>query len=181
MLIQSEMIFEDTSFYRSDVEMGGRLNEFLDVEKPPMLLHCIPWKNIEPSRELRCFIFEKQLVAITQYDLYKPFGFLEENLFDVALYVNKLVSNIQDVLPYENCVLDVEVTLSQHSKNGIPGVWIIEFNPYSKISDGVLFHTEWDVNNSVLFQNQEHILIRFRPTLSKGFSEIQINRSTLSI
>jgi len=176
LLVRSQRVFEDTAWYRSDEALGGRANDFPNVTRPPMLLHCIQWKDMKPSRELRCFLFNKSLVAITQYDLYHPFGFSEEDLGVATNLIEQLVNadGFAERLPYENCVLDVEVVLSHQSKDLSPRVWVVEFNAYCKYTDSVLF--DWEEDRPILFSIPDAIVFRIRPPLSKNYNELHIGR-----
>jgi hypothetical protein len=139
-------------------------------------LHFLPWRTYTKPNELRCFIYEQKLVAVTQYYLNEPFPFKAQE-FVVVYLLEKLIAAIKQHIPYQNCVMDVEVTLK---KNGIGKVFVIEFNPYGK--DGttgpVLFH--W-VNDAVILFNSNPTEVVFRSKVSgdgKGrVDEVKINKS----
>lgn len=136
------------------------------------------WIQFEPDMEFRCFIYEGQVVAISQYRHLCYFPRLCANyrmIFDTLIsFLNELcLPVLKGVFPLDDYVLDVGIELSgavsseSTTSTGIldeaPGslaeptsatkvhkCWAIEANPYFETTDGCLF--SWDKDRGTLLR-----------------------------
>jgi hypothetical protein len=86
--------------------------------------------NLNPALEFRCFVRNKQLIAISQREM-NYFAFL----FDLRPSFKQLIQNFLDGLdfPDPNFVFDVYIP-PPHDK-----VWLIDINPWAPRTDPLLF------------------------------------------
>lgn len=82
--------------------------------------------------EFRCFVKQKQLIAISQRDYTNYYSCLEEQKEDIIDKIESFFQeNVQSHFPNDNYVLDLYL-----SKNCVV---IIDFNPFSPTTDPLLF------------------------------------------
>ena len=91
------------------------------------------WINLNPSVEFRCFVRDRQLIALCQRDL-NHFDFL----FNMQDKLRQLVqdffdSKLRDTFPDPNFTFDVYIP-PPHDK-----VWVVDFNPWAMRTDPLLF------------------------------------------
>ncbi|KAI9496185.1 D123-domain-containing protein [Zychaea mexicana] len=93
------------------------------------------WQDLQPSMEFRVFIKNKEIVAISQRDL-TFYNFLEGMKDDIEdMIFDFFEDSVQQVFPSTNYVMDVYVERERRK------VWIVDFNPFTPATDGLLF--EW--------------------------------------
>jgi len=93
------------------------------------------WYDLQPSMEFRCFVYEDELVAISQRDI-NYYEFLEGMREEIEAKINDFFeTQIQERFPDTNYVFDVYIPRHRHK------VWLIDFNPFSLTTDSLLF--EW--------------------------------------
>ncbi|OSS47977.1 hypothetical protein B5807_06365 [Epicoccum nigrum] len=91
------------------------------------------WINLNPSVEFRCFVRDRQLIALCQRDL-NHFDFL----FNMQDKLRQLVqdffdSKLRNTFPDPNFTFDVYIP-PPHDK-----VWVVDFNPWAMRTDPLLF------------------------------------------
>lgn len=106
----------------------------------PMRLTIVlkPWRALRTSGEFRCFVFRRQLIAVSQRHADTFFRFLiaEEPALarTIAAFFAEHVAT-QTQFPLESFVCDVYVTSSG-------AVRIVDIGPFGRMTDAILF--QWD-------------------------------------
>ncbi|KAF3000971.1 hypothetical protein E8E13_009277 [Curvularia kusanoi] len=102
---------------------------------PEIAYHLVlrKWINLNPSVEFRCFVRNRQLIALCQRDL-NHFDFL----FNMQDKLRQLIqeffdSKLRDSFPDPNFTFDVYIP-PPHDK-----VWVVDFNPWAMRTDPLLF------------------------------------------
>lgn len=102
---------------------------------PEIAYHLVlrKWINLNPSVEFRCFVRNRQLIALCQRDL-NHFDFLF-NMQDKLRQTiqNFFDSKLRDTFPDSNFTFDVYVP-PPHDR-----VWVVDFNPWALRTDPLLF------------------------------------------
>jgi hypothetical protein len=140
MLIQSNRVSNDLQWY------------LVYEIKTPLSIHLIKWKSFQKENEVRCFVFQRKLVAITQYFLEKHFS-LRKNEFEGVKKIEQVLDQIMDKIPYDDFVIDLEVGQT---------VYLVEFNAYGKkgTTSAVLFN--WVEDEKILLNNSPtNVCVRY--------------------
>ena len=97
--------------------------------------------NLRESREFRCFVFRKRMVAVSQ----RKEGFFEEMQSErarekvkkaiIQFFVEQVQGKFVGVVTDDKYVMDVYV-------DGRLRVFIVDFNPFYPLTDGILFTWE---------------------------------------
>lgn len=127
------------------------------------------WDNrINDQWEFRCFIYNYQLVAISQYNTYIYCSELlehKEKIYHLILSFYKYyIFNIFNSIQKPNCILDVAVFPPPPSISDLPDlvrsldsilqyIIIIELNPYNSRTGAGCFR--WDADQNILFNDQQ--------------------------
>lgn len=94
------------------------------------------WIEIDPSTEYRCFVRNNNLIAISQRDYTSYYDHIinqkDEIIEDIVLFFEE---HIKDNFPDENYVFDIY----RKRKNLVK---LVDFNPFGKVTDSLLF--EWE-------------------------------------
>jgi hypothetical protein len=159
-IIKSERCFDDL--------IAHRYHQLNDMPLAPININIVPWINCDQSRELRCFVFEKQLVAITNQfpnDDNWPFKGLEMHLIEtVNRYINDMWINYPNL--YDSAIVDIEVNRFMQPK-------LIEFNPYEKKGSTSAILFDWISDADILHNKHDEIILRYSRDRSK---EIKLKR-----
>jgi D123 len=123
---------EDTSLLQNG-ETDGEEKTEVNTSNIQYDLVLRKWVEINPSVEFRCFVRDRQLLAVTQRDL-NHFEFL-------APMIDELRNSIQDffdeklknTFPDPNFVFDVYIP-PPHKR-----VWLMDINPFAPRTDPLLF------------------------------------------
>eukprot|EP00128_Syssomonas_multiformis_P003760 Colp12_sorted_trinity150504_noHs@16938 len=130
MLTQSERIEQDMSLALEVFKRNGFWHEHLVIRE---------WHDIEVSQEWRCFISNRKVTAIAQYNYLPYFADLHENReYLKTLITSFLTDTVLPLLPeaeFKDMVVDVAI-LSPYQN---PKPWVIELNPFLSSTDGALF------------------------------------------
>lgn len=159
-LIKSERCFDDL--------VAHRYHQLNGLILPQINISIVPWIDCDQDRELRCFVFEKQLVAVTNQfpsDDNWSFKCLETQLIETLnRYINDLWVVHQDL--YESTVVDIEVDLFMQPK-------LIEFNPYEKRGSTSAILFDWITDADILLNKHDDIILRYSRDKTK---EIKVKR-----
>lgn len=91
------------------------------------------WINLNPSVEFRCFVRDRQLIALCQRDL-NHFDFLFNMQDKLRQTIQDFFdSKLRDTFPDPNFTFDVYVP-PPHDR-----VWVVDFNPWAMRTDPLLF------------------------------------------
>lgn len=149
----------------------------IQADDEPNTSHYCPWNlgicirkwdnRINDQWEFRCFIYNYQLVAISQYNTYIYCPELLEHKENISNLIMKFyqhhILKIFQSIHKPNCILDVAVfppppslgdlTLSLHDM--LRYIIIIELNPYNSRTGGGCFR--WDIDHNILFNNNHRV------------------------
>ena len=152
-IIKSERCFDDM--------IAHRYHQLNDMKLLPLCINLVPWRKCYQERELRCFIFEKKLVAITNQFCYGDEKWIFNGReLEIVYKINKFVNDLWLTYPdlYDAAVIDLEL---HDDLNPI----LIEFNPYySKGSTSAILFS-W--NEDLLYGNSDLIILRYCRDKSK--------------
>ncbi|SCZ88487.1 BZ3500_MvSof-1268-A1-R1_Chr2-1g04442 [Microbotryum saponariae] len=141
---------DDETDEDSDEKREGRR---IRSRRPPSLypfeLVLKKWYDIPRSQEWRCFVRDKQLIAISQrdtnyYDFLQPDSVTEELEDQISDFFEK---EIQPVFPSTNYVFDLYLTRARDR------FFILDFNPYSSTTDALLF--TWSELNEIVIPTSD--------------------------
>ncbi|KAJ8118815.1 hypothetical protein OPT61_g280 [Boeremia exigua] len=102
---------------------------------PEIAYHLVlrKWINLNPSVEFRCFVRNRQLIALCQRDL-NHFDFLFNMQDKLRQRIQELFdSKLRDTFTDPNFTFDVYIP-PPHDK-----VWVVDFNPWAMRTDPLLF------------------------------------------
>ncbi|KAF9700879.1 hypothetical protein EKO04_000065 [Ascochyta lentis] len=102
---------------------------------PEIAYHLVlrKWINLNPSVEFRCFVRNRQLIALCQRDL-NHFDFLFNMQDKLRQTIHDFFdSKLRDTFPDPNFTFDVYVP-PPHDR-----VWVVDFNPWAVRTDPLLF------------------------------------------
>ncbi|KAI9271869.1 D123-domain-containing protein [Phascolomyces articulosus] len=118
------------------------------------------WQDLQPPMEFRVFIKNKEIIGISQRDL-TYYEFLEGMKDDIEdMIFDFFEDHVQQMFPSDNYVMDVYVERQRRK------VWIVDFNPFTPATDGLLFEwselTQLDVNHHHSEQQEDQHEPEFR-------------------
>ncbi len=102
---------------------------------PEIAYHLVlrKWINLNPSVEFRCFVRNRQLIALCQRDL-NHFDFLFSMQDKLRQTIQDFFdSKLRDTFPDPNFTFDVYIP-PPHDR-----VWVVDFNPWALRTDPLLF------------------------------------------
>lgn len=122
------LLLKSSDFITHDLEHP--FDDCADSAEVPYHLVLRKSFNLNPALEFRCFVRNKQLIAISQREM-NYFSFL----FDLRPSFKQLIQNFLEGLdfPDPNFVFDVYIP-PPHDK-----VWLIDINPWAPRTDPLLF------------------------------------------
>ncbi|SGY93614.1 BQ5605_C037g11599 [Microbotryum silenes-dioicae] len=128
---------------------GRRIRSRGTPSSYPFELVLKKWYDIPRSQEWRCFVRDKQLIAISQrdtnyYDFLQPDSVMEELEDQISDFFEK---EIQPVFPSTNYVFDLYLTRAGDR------FFILDFNPYSSTTDALLF--TWSELNEIVIPTSD--------------------------
>lgn len=148
------------------IEEGGK--DSVDIKaalKAELVLR--KWCNLHPSMEFRCFVWNRQIVGISQRHHTQHFAHL---LSDGPALEERLVTFYQDVIqprfPLRNYCVDVYL-----DKKGRP--WVLDFNVWGRQTDALLY-TWPELVQLTLSLGSEECLLRVVET------ELEIHQDPLA-
>lgn len=125
------------------------------------------WQEIPVWAEFRCFMKDRKLIGISQYDCKNIGPRLEiiENAGLIETSIRHFFETLRVASHIDDGVFDVFVTLKKQTFNGLAEVQLLELNPFLQKTDACLFHwgdgSDFDGSfrflqfNSVLESRQE--------------------------
>uniref|UniRef100_A0AAY4EX87 Translation initiation factor eIF2 assembly protein n=1 Tax=Denticeps clupeoides TaxID=299321 RepID=A0AAY4EX87_9TELE len=123
------------------------------------------WSELIPGGEFRCFVKENKLIAISQRDYTQYYSHISSQEDIICQAILKFFrEHIQYKFLDEDFVLDVY----QDSQGR---VWLIDLNPFGKVTDSLLFTWEELTSGNSLTANQE------RPEFRYTTSEVTVQPS----
>ncbi|CAF1391004.1 unnamed protein product [Adineta steineri] len=134
------------------------------------------WNNfLDPSMEFRCFVYQSNLTAISQYNHYCKFYHLQNDLIIqqiknvIIKYWEEKLKPILDKFTekYSNCIIDIGVI-----KNNLTDEFeciVIEMNPFASSTGASLFN--WKIDYDQLTGQKNDIEIRIRSDFYPNIDE----------
>lgn len=112
------------------------------------------WIKIKPWQEFRCFIRDRKLVAISQYNYLKREVFPEitANAGSIEWTLRIKTEMIAPLLPQDNIIADYIYRLRKNGNEVINEAVLLEVNPYSPYTDPCLFDWNKDAFNAFEFR-----------------------------
>jgi len=112
------------------------------------------WIVIQPWQEFRCFIRNKKLVGISQYNYLhrEVFPEIEENADRIEWALRKKVEMVAPILPADDVIVDFVYKMREHGNVVVNEVILLEVNPYSPYTDPCLFNWSKDKFESFEFR-----------------------------
>ncbi|GME74235.1 unnamed protein product [Ambrosiozyma monospora] len=126
LLKSSDYINHDLHHAFDGIELDSKLQQSSTIE-PELVLR--QWKDINPSTEFRCFVRDRQLIAISQRDL-NHYTFLEEMQDDI---LDSICLFFEDVLmtKFDSNSFVFDVYLPKPFNK----VYLIDVNPFARKTD----------------------------------------------
>lgn len=115
------------------------VNHDLMMQPSKITLVMREWFDLHPSTEFRCFVKDRQLVAITQRDM-NYYDFLEHSRPYIKKVCTDLSDNISSKFPDPDYVFDTHIP-----KKGSKA-YLIDINPWDQQTDTLLY--SWDELNT---------------------------------
>lgn len=104
------------------------------------------WIVIHPWQEFRCFIRNKKLVGISQYNYLhrEVFSEIKENADRIEWALRKKAEAVAPILPADDVIVDFVYKMREHGDVVVNEVILLEVNPYSPYTDPCLFNWSKD-------------------------------------
>ncbi|KAJ2008407.1 hypothetical protein GGI04_001157 [Coemansia thaxteri] len=141
--------------------LSGRYicKELLGDIEPELVLR--QWCNPVPAMEFRCFVKDKELIAISQID-YQHYEFLEEMRDEIETKLHTFFDeHICDNFPSDNYCFDAYIAQT------VDRVYVVDFEPWTHSVDSCLF--EWRELVGAANSGNEDLGLRLFP---KGVSSL---------
>ena len=110
------------------------------------------WIVIHPWQEFRCFIRNRKLVGISQYNYLhrKVFPEIQENADRIEWALRKKVEMVAPILPADDVIVDFVYKIREHGNVVVNEAILLEVNPYLLYTDPCLFN--WSVDKFKVFE-----------------------------
>ncbi len=123
-------------------------------ETDEITLYLFPWIYINPKNEYRIFVYNNNITAISQQNIYKSLdveSVIDNNIQIIIDYYNLKIKNSINQI---NFVYDFAIL-----ENNEP--YFIEFNSFGKeySSGSALFH--WLIDEDLLYNSENNIYVRY--------------------
>jgi len=132
------LLLKSSDFILHDLTQPFKDCEDNSEEMPHVDYHLVlrKWFDVHPGSEFRCFVRNKNLVAISQRDDSQFHPFIGPNKEDIIKDITSFYKEqILPKFPLDSYVMDV-----YRSKKD--SVYLIDFNPYGITTDAILF--DWN-------------------------------------
>lgn len=121
-------------------------------------IYLLPWLTIEPKNEFRIFVFNEQITAISQQNLYSRLFNEEDNeniIPKLKIITDYFNSDIKNKVNWMKSYV-IDFALIDGSQP-----YMIEFNPFGKeyTSGSALFH--WIIDKNILYNDSNKIQFRY--------------------
>jgi len=138
-----------------------KLDIQFSCESKPLSLLLLNWKKSSIKRETRCLIWNKNIIALTQYyvDLMDCYGDVKK----AYEHILKFFENNRKLIPVDNCVMDLDMN------EDFMEIYIIEFNGFDE-ADKCLFDRVKDIPPLLEMSSSPNFIPPFRYMDSKSNS-----------
>ncbi|MDP2435806.1 MAG: hypothetical protein Q8P67_08700 [archaeon] len=159
LLTKSERIYEDLKLALTEASHLGRWDQKLAIRR---------WcDHLDIAGEFRCFVFRKQLTAISQYFHFICFPDLLRFRAEIEAAIREFFeTDVLPILKWDDCIMDVLVCFPKTMSARTPGntagsldrtelkVQIIEFNPFTRFTSGCLFSWFDPLDSAIIHAQQ---------------------------
>jgi hypothetical protein len=109
----------------------------------------MPWKNIVHDTETRCYVYNRRLIAISQYytdciDSYTSIKSIDDFYHKIINFINNYIDEIEK---RQNCSIPNNFVIDLAKDYDSDNIMMIELNTYDENTDSCLF--SWDEINSI--------------------------------
>ncbi|CAL8405357.1 unnamed protein product [Arctogadus glacialis] len=149
----------------SDVFLLFKSSDFITHDLTQPFLHCSDqdspdpvinyelvlrkWSELIPGGEFRCFVKENKLIGICQRDYTQYYHHISKQEENVCQAIQTFFQeHIRYNFPDEDFVLDVY-------RDSCGRVWLIDINPFGRVTDSLLFSWEELTSGNPLSANQQ--------------------------
>ncbi|KAI9183412.1 hypothetical protein H9P43_004329 [Blastocladiella emersonii ATCC 22665] len=103
-----------------------------DNARPKLVLR--KWAPLHPGLEFRCWVYGREIVAISQRDVSHFYEFLVAERDELSAIIHDYFEDVvRDVFPLETYVFDVYLTQADREPS------IVDFNPFTPTTDTLLY------------------------------------------
>lgn len=128
--------------------------------KEALPLFLVPWRTIKPDLEFRVFVDQKKITAISQQDVYRKNGYLDEQ--KIPEIVQKLDAHFRDNIRDQITTLDSYVMDMALIGDSASTVYFIEINAFGKDYGSASAAFNWvDDANKLHVNNTGTIYFRY--------------------
>jgi len=154
LILSSERIYHDLNEVLDCYKVNSNWNNHIIIRE---------WNNqLDPSMEFRCFVYQSQLTAISQYNHYCKYYHLQnvntvqKIKITIIQYWKNTIQPLFDPFPekYANYVIDIGLIGDQFD------CIVIEMNPFEITTGTSLF--DWTIDNDILRGDGHEVEIRVR-------------------
>ncbi|CAF3734952.1 unnamed protein product [Rotaria sp. Silwood1] len=125
------------------------------------------WNNfVDPSMEFRCFVYQSDLTAISQYNHYCKFYQLQNNLTiqqiktTIIEYWQQKIKPLLDPFKEKYFSYIIDIGLIENKLSNELECIVIELNPFASSTGASLFNWKTDINQLTGQQNDIEIRVR---------------------
>ena len=162
------LLLKSSDFIAHDLTDPFMLSSHTNCSDHPQIEYVLvlkQWMEIMPSGEYRCFVRDKNLIAISQRSS-QYYSFIESEKGTITRKINRFFNRVmKPTFPNESFVFDVYLA------GGSAKPLLVDINPFTTITDSLLFSWEELNGESALPEVEESRLIEniaFRHILSEG-------------
>jgi hypothetical protein len=158
-IIESERCYDDLIAHGYHQSRG--------VDLPPLNIVLVPWDSHKCSliTELRCFVFNKNLVAITRQSFEEEWPFRGKEMEILHLleqYICELWHRYPDL--YDSAIVDILVQDTLHGPSDLSHdaslhLDLIEFNPYGERGSSSAGFFDWTRDRDLLFPPRRNAIV----------------------
>ena len=112
------------------------------------------WIDYNIEEEFRCFIHNKKLVAISQYEYGTDLPDIIKKPDIIKAKISFFIDQIMDRIPFNNIIIDVAYHWADNN------VYFIEFNDFGKESDTDAGLYDWIHDSCILYGETDNVDIR---------------------
>lgn len=163
------LLLKSSDFIAHDLTDPFLLSNHSNADSIPSIEYVLVlkrWLEIMPSGEYRCFVRDKQLIAITQRSS-QFFSFIESEKGTITRKINRFFNRfLKPTFPNGSYVFDVYLA------GGSTPPLLVDINPYTAITDSLLFSWEELNGEEVMSETEDGSLIQgivFRHILREGW------------
>lgn len=98
------------------------------------------WQEIPEWAEFRCFMIDKKLAGISQYNYFKTYPELQMFSSTIKWYIEMFYRLFVKAIHLDNVVFDVFIKIKLDHKERVGQIKLLEINPFFELTDPCLFN-----------------------------------------